>query len=143
MIFIGLDEVNYLLDSGYAGEEDKRGFLKERFRFNKIYLKASKCYLGYSELNYLGTIISHEGLKMSKSKIQSVIDFSTPTISEHLKSFLGIANYFRDFVRNLSSIVKQLHSLLQNYNKTKKIVWTVETLAAFTNIKTEISNCIF
>ena len=55
-------------------------------------------------------------------------------------------------MRNHSSIVKPLHSLLQNYNKTltvtelhsllqKKIVWTVETLAAFTNIKTEISNC--
>ena len=76
---------------------------------------------------------------MSDSKIQSVIDFPTPTISKHLKSFLG--NYFRDFVRNHSSIVKPLHSLLQNYNETKKIVLTVETLAAFTNIKTEISNC--
>ena len=78
---------------------------------------------------------------MSISKVQSVVDFSTPTVSKQLKSFLGMANYFRDFVRNHSTIVKPLHSLLQNYNKTKQIVWTVETLAAFQQIKTEISHC--
>ena len=135
-----LDDVNVF---GTSTTEfiDRLKQVFERFRFHKIYLKASKCYLGYSELNYLGKIITHEGLKMSNSKIQSVIDFPTPTLSKHLKSFLGIANYFRDFVRNHSSIVKPLHSLLQNYNKTKKIVWTVETLNAFTDIKTEISNC--
>ena len=112
-----------------------------RFRHHKVYLKAAKCYLGFSELNYLGKIITSEGLKMSNSKVQSVVDFSTPTLSKQLKSFLGMANYFRDFVRNHSTIVKPLHSLLQNYNKTKKIVWTVETLAAFQQIKTEISHC--
>jgi hypothetical protein len=40
----------------------------ERFRHHKVYLKASKCYLGYSELNYLGKFISSEGLKMSQQR---------------------------------------------------------------------------
>ena len=105
-----LDDVNVF---GTSTTEfiDRLKQVFERFRFHKIYLKASKCYLGSSELNYLGKIITHEGLKMSNSKIQSVIDFPTPTISKHLKSYLGIANHFRDFVRNHSSIVKPLHSL--------------------------------
>jgi transposase InsO family protein len=113
----------------------------ERFRHHKVYLKASKCYLGYSELNYLGKVISSEGLKMSQQRIQQVVDFPTPTISKHLKSFLGIANYFRDHVRNHSMVVKPLHMLLSNYCKTKKVTWTVEALNAFQQIKKEILKC--
>ena len=49
---------------------------------------------------------------MSRSKIQSVLEFPLPSISKQLKSFLGLVNYFRDFVRSRSNIVKPLHALL-------------------------------
>ena len=113
----------------------------ERFRLHKVYLKASKCFLGFSELNYLGKVISSEGLKMSQQRIRQVVDFPTPTFSKQLKSFLGIANYFRDHVRNHSMVVKPFHMLLSNYCKTKKVTWTVEALNAFQQIKKEILKC--
>jgi Reverse transcriptase (RNA-dependent DNA polymerase) len=87
----------------------------QRFRHHKVYLKTSKCYLGYSELNYLGKVISSEGLQMSQDRVKQVVDFPTPQLSKQLKSFLGITNYFRDHVRNHSVVVKPLHSLLTNY----------------------------
>ena len=65
-------------------------------------------------------MLSEEGLKMSQPKIRSVLDFLNPVIAKQLKSFLGLVNYFRDFIRNQSSIVHPLHQLLLNYNKTKK-----------------------
>jgi hypothetical protein len=113
----------------------------ERFRLHKVYLKASKCLLGFSELNYLGKAISSEGLKISQQRIRQVADFPTPTFPKRLKMFLGIANYFRDHVRNHSMVVKPLHTLLSNYCKTKNVTWTVEALSAFQQIKKEILKC--
>ena len=73
--------------------------------------------------------------------MRSVLEFPVPTISKQLKSFLGLTNYFRDFVRNHSSIVKPLNSLLSNYNRTKKIDWTKESLDAFELIKASVAKC--
>ena len=112
-----------------------------RFRQHHLFLKASKCYFGYTELEYVGKVISENGLKMSQEKIRSVLDFPVPSISKQLKSFLGLTNYFRDFVRNHSAIVKPLNSMLSNYSKTKKVEWTKESLEAFASIKTEVAKC--
>ena len=136
----------YIDDVNVYGK-DKEEFLTRlrdvflRFRHHKIYLKASKCFLGYSELNYLGKVISSDGVQMSKDRVKQVADFPTPQLSKQLKSFLGITNYFRDHVRNHSMVVKPLHSLLTNYCKTKKITWTAEALNAFQQIKQEILKC--
>jgi hypothetical protein len=102
-----------------------------RFRQHDLFVKASKCHFGYTEIEYAGKVISEEGLKISQEKIRSVLDFPTPSVSKQLKSFLGLTNYFRDFVRNHSTIVKPLNALLSNYTKTEKVGWTKETLDAF------------
>ena len=113
-----------------------------RFRKHNLYLKASKCYFGYSELEFVGKVISDEGLKVSRKKIQSVLDFPLPTVGKQLKSFLGTVNYLRDFIRNHSTIVKPLHDLIANYDRTRKIVWTPETTAAYEEMKLQVSKCI-
>jgi Reverse transcriptase (RNA-dependent DNA polymerase) len=134
-----IDDVNvYAKDSDEFLARLREVF--QRFRHHKVYLKASKCYLGYSELNYLGTVISSEGLQMSQDRFKQVVDFPTPQLSKQLKSFLGITNYFRDHVRYHSMIVKPLHSLLTNYCKTKKITWTAEALNAFNRSKRKSLN---
>ena len=137
---IYIDDVNTFGNS----PEDFVGRLREFFsciRLHKMILKPSKCYLGYADLQFLGKVISQEGLRMSQSKIQLVLDFPRPTVSKQLKSFLGLVNYFRDFIRNQSTIVRPLHALLANYQRTKRIVWTPEAISAFNEIKEEVSKC--
>ena len=112
-----------------------------RFRKHNMFLKAQKCFFGYSEIDFVGKVLSEKGLKMSQEKIQSVLDFPIPVVSKQLKSFLGIVNYFRDFVRNASTIVKPLHGLIADYNKAQKIKWTTEAVTAFQTVKHEISKC--
>ena len=73
-----------------------------------MFLKASKCKFGYSELDFVGKVISEEGLQMSRTRIQSVLDFPVPVYAKQLKSFLGTVNYLRDFIRNQSSLVHLL-----------------------------------
>ena len=113
----------------------------ERFRTHNLFLKAKKCYFGFAELDFVGKVLSEDGLKMSEKKIRSVLDFPKPILAKQLKSFLGTVNYFRDFIRNQSSIVHPLHQLILNYNKTKKIVWTPEADACFELVKLETSKC--
>ena len=84
----------------------------ERFRKHNLYLKASKCFFGYSELEFVGRVVSEKGLQISRTKIKSVLDFPLPTVSKQLKSFLGTANCLRDFVRDYSTISQPLHQLL-------------------------------
>jgi RNase H-like domain found in reverse transcriptase len=103
-----------------------------------MFLKAQKSFFGYSEIDFVGKVLSEKGLKMSQLKIQSALDFPIPVVSKQLKSFLGIVNYFRDSVRNASTITKPLHGLIA---KAQKIKLTSEAVTAFYTVKAEISKC--
>ena len=81
----------------------------ERFRKHNLYIKASKCFFAYSELEFVGKVVSEKGLQISRAKIQSILDFPLPTVSKQLKSFLGTANYLRDFVKGYSTLSQPLH----------------------------------
>ncbi|KAL6161592.1 hypothetical protein ACJBU6_00699 [Exserohilum turcicum] len=68
----------------------------------KLYLQASKCEFYTKETEYLGFIISIEGVKMNLKKIQTVQEWPTPKIVKDVQSFLGFANFYRKFIRNYS-----------------------------------------
>ena len=110
-------------------------------RLHNLFLKASKCKFGYSELDFVGKVISEEGLQMSRKRIQSVIDFPVPFYANQFKSSLGTVNYFHDFIRNQSSLVHLLHALIADYHKTRKIQWTTEALKSYEDIKLQVSKC--
>lgn len=111
-------------------------------RLNKhdLKLKAPKCFFGFDELEWVGKVVSSDGLKMSRSRIQKLLDFPQPIVYKQLKSFLGFVNYFRDFIRNQSMLVKPLHRLLTDYKKHLKIRWTPESVKAFTDTKEAVRN---
>ena len=72
---------------------------------------------------------------------EPVLNFPLPTVNKQLKSFLGTANYLKNFVRDYSTISQPLHQLLTDYNNTRRIVWTSESTAAFHKMKPAISKC--
>ena len=85
--------------------------------------------------------MSEKGLQISRTKIKSILDFPLRTVSKQLKSFLGTANYLRDFVKGYSTLSQPLHQLLTDYNKTRRVVCTPESTAAFHEMKLAISKC--
>jgi hypothetical protein len=109
-------------------------------QFN-VSLNPKKCILGFQEVEYVGHVINSEGLRMSDEKIKKIIDFQLPTRGRELKSFLGLANYFRDHIGNYSSMTKPLFDMIKNYSRQKKLHHTDETIAAFEQIKRAISFC--
>lgn len=119
---------------------DRLEQLFKRFDEKHIFLKAIKCKLGMSEVEYVGKTISKEGLRMSDKQIKGVNDFPKPVNNTQLRSFLGFINYFRDHVPNHSNVVSPLTKMV-DHSATKKtaIMWTPEGTLAFDTVKRLIS----
>ena len=69
----------------------------------QLYAKIYKCFFG--EVEYLGHIVFHEGVKVDPSKIKAIKEWRTPTSIKHLRGFLGLIGYYRKFVKNYGRIV--------------------------------------
>lgn len=113
----------------------------DRFRKHRLTLNPEKCRFGLPEVEYVGHIINESGLSFSKEKINEVLDFPKPRNAKGLRSFLGLANYFREHIKNHSLIVHPLQEMIVNYDKRKVLTWTDEGIVAFEQIKKEIENC--
>ena len=92
-----------------------------RFRKYNVKAKPSKCRFGLSSIEYVGRVISHEGLTMTNKKINKVLDFPKPETAGQLYSFIGLLNYFRDHIENHSIHVKPLYELIPTNSNRKKV----------------------
>lgn len=130
----------------YASDEneflDRLRQVLTTFEKHNIFLKAKKCKFGLIKVEYVGKEISRLGLTMSEEKIQNVLDFPQPKNNTQLRSFLGLSNYFRDFVPNHSHVVSPLHKMV-DVSATKKspITWAPEGVTSFREVRRLISRC--
>jgi hypothetical protein len=88
----------------------------ERLREKGLTLNPEKCRFRLEIVEYVGQLIN-KGLSMSADKRNKIIEFPKPKTFKELKTFLGLANYIRDHVRNHSVLVKPLHDMLVDYKK--------------------------
>ena len=70
-----------------------------------IYVKLSKCEVGRTSLNYLGYIVGGGELKIDPSKVEVIVNWPKPKSAIEVRSFLGVAQYWRKFISNFSLIV--------------------------------------
>ncbi|RWS18592.1 uncharacterized protein B4U80_06799, partial [Leptotrombidium deliense] len=98
-------------------------------------MQPSKCRFGYFEAQFLGHIVSKEGIKTDPKIIDAVQEFKPPKNLKQLRSFLGLTNYYRKFVSNYTNIVKSLYELLQ---KDVPFEWSKECQTAFESLKEKL-----
>jgi RNase H-like domain found in reverse transcriptase len=107
-----------------------------RFDEKHIFLKAIKCKLGMSEVEYVGKTVSKDGLRMSEKQIKGVTEFPKPVNNTQMRSFLGFVNYFRNHVPNHSNVVAPLHAMIDHSaRKQAALSWTPVGTLAFERIK--------
>ena len=101
-------------------------------RENKLYAKLSKCAFFQSSTDFLGHVISAEGIKVDPRKIEAIQKWSVPKNTKEVRSFYGLASYYRKFVSGFATIAAPLTSLTGS--KTK-FVWTPEAQQSFEALK--------
>ena len=80
-------------------------------------VKPSKCEFHQTETEYLGGIISQEGIKMDPVKTQAIRTWANPTRKKEIHSFLGFCNFYRRFIEGFSKIAKPLYQLTEKNKK--------------------------
>lgn len=109
----------------------------ERLREYRLRLNREKCRFGLPEIEYLGYHVSARGIRLSDSKKQGLLALAAPCNPSQLRSFLGLANYFRDFIPQYSSRAAYLYRLAA---PRAKFVWDDVAQSAFEDIKSAVSH---
>ena len=98
----------------------------------KLFAKLSNCDFWLEAVSLLGHVISRGGVAVDPSKIEAVSKWEAPKSVSEIRSFLGLAGYYRKFVKHFGIIARPLFNLLK---KHQSFVWIDETQTAFTLLK--------
>jgi hypothetical protein len=109
----------------------------QRLRDHKLYAKFSKCEFWLDSVKFLGHTISKDGISMDPSKVQEVMDWKPPKSVHQIRSFLGLAGYYRRFIPDFSRIAKPMTELLK---KGVKFVWSEECEQAFHTLRKHLTS---
>ena len=118
-----------------------RSFLEHRQNLQMVFaclseaglkLKLAKCALFRAEVQFLGHLVSREGIQADPSNVERVSKWPTPTTTRDVQQFLGFASYYRRFVQDFATIAKPLHHLTED---GAPFLWTEECQSAFEKLR--------
>ena len=98
--------------------------------------KPSKCEILRDSIKYLGRMVDRHGLRPDPEAVEAVLTWKAPRTDTQLLSFLGFANYYREFLKGYADKVYPMQKLMRN--KGKKFEWNDEAQVAFENTKREL-----
>jgi hypothetical protein len=99
---------------------------------HQLYAKFSKCEFWIKEVPFLGHVVSPEGITVDPGKVKEVLEWKPPTTVSEVRSFLGLAGYYRRLIPNFSKIAKPITELLKKRNE---YLWSETCDEAFKHLK--------
>ena len=130
-VVVFIDDILVYSKDAHEHEQHLRIVL-ETLREKKLYDKLSKCDFWLKEVSFLGHIVFAEGIRVDPAKIEAVVNWKSPQNVTEVRSFLGLAGYYRRFVRGFSVIAAPLTKLLR---KRIKFEWTDKYHNSFEQLK--------
>jgi hypothetical protein len=109
----------------------------EIFRRRQLFAKRSKCEFGRQELGFLGHRLSRAGVSVDPRKVQSIVEWATPTSCTEVRRFTGLANYYRRFVEGYSEVAAPLTAL---GSPSARFAWSPEAQASFDALKQALAS---
>ena len=107
-------------------------------RKNQLYVKKSKCDMFKSKIEFLGFDIDASGLHMVQEKLDAISQWPIPTSTKHVRSFLGLCGFYRQFIPMFSKLSSPLNELTKKENNLN-FKWTTEHQSAFDTLKSAMS----
>nr|KYP46506.1 Retrotransposable element Tf2 [Cajanus cajan] len=108
----------------------------EILKAKQLYAKLSKCEFWLSEVKFLGHVISAEGIVVDPAKVESVLQWERPRTITNIRSFVGLAGYYRRFIEGFSKIVAPLTQLTR---KEQPFIWTDACERSFDKLKRRLT----
>jgi hypothetical protein len=130
-VVVFIDDILVFSKSKKEHEEHLRIVL-QWLRDHQLYMKFSKCEFWLTKVQFLGFMVSFEGISVDLSNIREVLDWKPPRTVHQVWSFLSLAGYYRRFIPIFSKIAKPITDLLM---KEEKFVWNAEHDEVFWTLK--------
>nr|KYP31821.1 Retrovirus-related Pol polyprotein from transposon 297 family [Cajanus cajan] len=102
----------------------------------QLYAKLSKCEIWLEEVNFLGHVISKDGVSVDPSKVEAVLLWEPPKTVTEIRNFLGLAGYYRRFMEGFSKIATPLTQLTK---KGQPFEWTEKFENSFQELKKRLT----
>ena len=135
---IEVGDIVAFVDNVMVGMETKEGHdelvirVIKRLEKNDLYVKPEKYKWKVREVEFLGVVIGLEGIKMEKRKVKEVLEWLTSKCVKDVQKFLGLANYYRQFIKGFATVARPLHDLVK---KDKKWEWMEKQEETFKELK--------
>ena len=116
---IEAEDVVVFIDNVMVGietEKEHNNIVEEvlrRMTENNLFVKPEKCVQKIREVRFLGVVIEPDKVKIEKEKVQEVVVWLVPRSMKNVQKFLGLANYYRWFIKNFARVVKPLHEIMR------------------------------
>ncbi|WVZ51730.1 hypothetical protein U9M48_002845 [Paspalum notatum var. saurae] len=130
-VVVFIDDILVYSKNEKEHEEHLRIVLS-RLREHKLYAKFNKCAFWLKEVAFLGHILSAKGVAVDPSKVEDVLNWKQPKTMTEIRSFFGLAGYYRRFIKDFSKIAKPMTALTQ---KNAKFAWSSRCEEAFRTLK--------
>ena len=134
-----IDDVLILSKDSFEGHLNQVRIVLSRMAKAGLRINAKKSSFGINEVEYLGYIITKEGIKPDPKKVQGIMDMARPTTTTEIRRLIGIVQYYRDLWPRRSHILAPLAEAAAGKAKRTKIKWTDELERAFLDLKKMVS----
>jgi len=131
-------KVVVFMDNVLIGTEMEEGHnelveeVLKRLEENDLYVKPEKCAWKIQKVNFLGIVMGQGKIEMEEDKVVGVLNWPVPKTVRDVRKFLGLANYYRQFVKNFTKIAQPLNNLTRKEEKWK---WGDEQQETFKQLK--------
>ena len=131
LVIIFIDDI-LVYSRSWSKHEQHLRIVLQTLRDQQLYAKFSKCEFCLASIAFLGQVVSKEGIRVDPTKIEAIRDWDRPTSVTEVRSFVGLASYYRHFVEGFSTIAAPLTRLTR---QDIPFVWSEECEMSFLKLK--------